>query len=104
AGKAAHVVFGRGRDRPGRVRVEAGRSYGEINGSLDDGGSVNDDQGDSSVVIEDASIGSVAGGAQGSEGDDATLSAAAVEAQRDEFLRGIENPLDYAYALMPQIQ
>lgn len=32
------------------------------------------------------------------------LSAAAAEARRDEVLRNIKHPLDYAYALMPQIQ
>lgn len=32
------------------------------------------------------------------------LSAAAVEARRAEVLRNIKHPLDYAYAVMPQIQ
>eukprot|EP00904_Undaria_pinnatifida_P005768 jgi/Undpi1/2320/HiC_scaffold_13.g05703.m1 len=95
----AQVVFGRGRDRRRQVWVEGGRSYGEINGSLKDGESADDDSEDSSVVIEDA----VAGAGRG-EDLDAAISAAAVEARRDEVLRNIQHPLDYVYAVMPQIQ
>ena len=51
----------------GRVRVEGGRSSGEINSSRDDGGSVNGDAGDPSEVIGDAAIAD----ARGSEDVDA---------------------------------